>query len=85
MVKDPVLTTLATAEPLMVPKNALLTTATLAGPPRKRPMLSMAMSVKKRAPRLALSNSPNNRKAMTMVQATATVLGEALNPAEPSQ
>ena len=34
MVKDPVLTTLATAEPLMVPNKALLMTATLAGPPR---------------------------------------------------
>ena len=68
----PVAATLATALPEIEPKSADPTTAILAGPPRKRPMVSMAMSVKKREPPLVLRSWPKSRKAMTMVEATAS-------------
>src|SRR3990170_215298 len=48
MVITPVATTLATALPETEPNSAEPTTAIFAGPPRKRPMASIAMSVKKR-------------------------------------
>ena len=46
MVKAPVVTTLATAEPLMEPKKALDRTATLAGPPLEEPARARAKSLK---------------------------------------
>ena len=45
MVNCPVVTTLATPEPLMVPIRPELMTATLAGPPRVWPTVPMAKSV----------------------------------------
>ena len=45
MVNVPVETTLAMGEPLMLPNSALLTTATLAGPPRIVPKAAKARSI----------------------------------------
>ncbi len=72
MVMTPVAATLATALPDTEPKKPEPTTAILAEPPRNRPMVSVAISVKKREPPLKLSSWPKNRKAMTMVVATAS-------------
>jgi len=47
IVKEPVLTTLATALPEMVRKSELLKMATLAGPPRYRPAIELASLIKK--------------------------------------
>jgi len=47
MVKAPMVTTLAMAEPLTVPRMALETTATLAGPPSVCPTRLIARSEKK--------------------------------------
>jgi hypothetical protein len=46
LVKDPTVTAFATDEPLMDPKNPLLMTATLAGPPADQPASAIAMSMK---------------------------------------
>ena len=49
MVKAPVVTALAMALPLMVPKSPLEITATLPAPPRVCPATASAPSVKKRS------------------------------------
>ena len=46
MVKDPVVTTLATADPLMEPRSPAATTDTLAGPPLVWPARDREMSLK---------------------------------------
>ena len=48
MVKEPVVTTLATAEPETVPMKPLATTEALAGPPVRWPVSATARSMKKR-------------------------------------
>ncbi len=46
IVKEPVVTVLATELPEIIPKNVLETTAALAGPPLVHPVRAKAMSVK---------------------------------------
>jgi hypothetical protein len=62
MVKAPVVTALAMALPLTVPKRPLEMTATLPAPPRVPPAMERAASVKKRKrPPWAMA-PPNNTK-----------------------
>ena len=74
----PTVATLATALPVMVPMSAEPTTATFAGPPRIRPIASIARSAKKRAPPAAFKTFPNRMKSTMMVVATAS--GEPKTP-----
>ena len=67
IVTIPSATTFATALPEIVPKRAEETTEILAGPPRYFPMATMAKSVKKDAPPVRESASPNIMKETTMV------------------
>jgi hypothetical protein len=64
MVNCPVVTTLATPEPLMVPISPELTTDTLAGPPRVWPTVPMAKSVNRLIMPACSRKAPNrmNRK-----------------------
>ncbi len=64
MVNWPVVTTLATPEPVMVPINAEDTTDTLAGPPSLWPNRPMAKSVNSLIIPACSRNEPNrmNRK-----------------------
>ena len=64
MVKVPVDTVFATEEPEMVPKKPLASTATLAGPPTKRPAAARARSMKNLPRPVLCRNAPNrmNRK-----------------------
>ena len=64
---EPVTTTLATDEPLIVPNNADEITATLAGPPVKRPPVSAPKLPKSRLMPLACISEPKIRKEATMV------------------
>ncbi len=48
MVKEPVVTTFATADPDTVPMNPLATAEALAGPPTRWPVNATARSIKKR-------------------------------------
>ena len=73
MVIEPVITTLLLALPERVPNRLLATTATLAGPPRQRPIRAMLRSVKKSAPPVAKSTRPNRMKAKTMPNTTAAI------------
>ena len=71
MVIAPSSTTLATALPDTVPNRQDDTTATLAGPPRNRPIATSATSVRKRSPPTAYSARPKRTNATTIVAATA--------------
>ena len=64
IVNWPVVTTLATPEPLIVPISAEETTATFAGPPRLWPTVPSATSVKRPIMPARSRNAPNrmNRK-----------------------
>ncbi len=64
IVNCPVVTTLATPEPLIVPMRPDATTATLAGPPRVWPTVPSAKSVKSLIIPACSRNVPNrmNRK-----------------------
>lgn len=65
MVMAPVVMTLEMTLPLMEPMKPLLTTDTLAGPPRYLPMSAKARSMKKSPPPVICSTQPKNRKPMT--------------------
>ena len=64
MVNVPVVTTFAMDEPETQPISALLTTAVLAGPPRKRPAIPYAMSIKNLPAPAASSMSPKRTNSM---------------------
>jgi len=70
MVKAPVVATLATEEPLMVPSNPEATTATLAGPPGLCPARARASSLKSRAPPLLARKAPKSTNMKTKVAET---------------
>ena len=63
----PVITTLATGLPEMVPKSALEATDILAAPPRNLPSSEVAISVKNSPPPVANRTCPNRMKATTIV------------------
>ena len=65
MVITPVLATLATALPEMLPNSALATTAAFAGPPRYLPMVACASFRKISPPPVTNSICPNRMKANT--------------------
>src|SRR3990167_8668958 len=67
MLKIPSTTTLATADPEIVPKKAEETTDTLAGPPWERPATSLSRSTKVSPPPVWYSTAPNTRKMATSV------------------
>ncbi len=71
IVMAPSTTTLATALPDTVPNRVEETTATLAEPPRKRPIATSARSVRNRSPPTADSARPKKTKATTMLAVTA--------------
>ena len=58
MVTEPLPTVLATDEPETMPSRALATTATLAGPPEKRPTRALAAWMKKSAMPVRSRNAP---------------------------
>ena len=65
MVKAPVVTTLATAEPETVPMNPLATAEALAGPPILCPVSDTARSMKKRPAPDRISTAPKMMKSTT--------------------
>ncbi len=65
MVKAPVETVLAMAEPETEPKKPEAITATLAGPPTLRPARAMGRSRKKREQPEALRKEPKKMNRMT--------------------
>ena len=64
MVTEPVVTVLPTEEPETMPQRAEEMTATLAGPPAKRPAMELAISMKK------LEMPVRSRKAPKMIKTT---------------
>ena len=58
MVKEPVVTTLATAEPETVPMKPLATAEALAGPPTRWPVSETARSMKNRPAPERISTAP---------------------------
>ncbi len=62
IVNAPVVTTLATPEPLIVPMRADEITDTFAGPPRDAPTVPMAMSLKSWIMPARSRNAPNRIK-----------------------
>ena len=71
MVKLPVPTTFATAEPEMVPKSALLMEAIFAGPPTLAPPRAMAISMKKSPTPVRAMKAPNSTSIYTCVAEVA--------------
>lgn len=70
MVSEPVETTLATAEPEIVPNSAEDTTETFAGPPTKRPATTVDRSTKSLPRPIFCATAPNSTKWKTTVETT---------------
>ena len=70
MVTTPTVATLATALPEIMPNRLLATIATFAEPPRNRPMIAIAKSVRNCPPPVRKSTWPKAMKANTMVEMT---------------
>jgi len=66
MVRLPVVTVLAIAEPEIEPVAAEASTLALAGPPRKRPAAAKARSMKKRPAPLTSRKAPSSTKTNTV-------------------
>jgi hypothetical protein len=69
-VKAPEVTTLAIALPEIDPMKPEAMTAALAGPPRCRPAMAYARSMKKRPAPVVSRKAPNSTKVNTTVAAT---------------
>ena len=80
MVMAPVVMTLETDEPLMVPNRPEVTTATFAGPPAKRPAAAAPRLENSRPVPEPAMKEPNTMKA-AMVVATMPVSGPYTPPA----
>ena len=63
---------LATEEPETMPSRAEATTATLAGPPEKRPTRALAMLMKKSAMPVRSRNAPKMMKTTMYLEQTLT-------------
>ena len=63
MVKEPVVTTLATADPDTVPMKPEATTAALAGPPMRWPVKATARSMKNRPAPERIRTAPKMMKS----------------------
>ena len=72
MVKEPVVTTTATAAPLIIPSNPEATTATFAGPPLLPPASALAISLKNLPMPHLFIISPNAINRNMYVDATLT-------------
>ncbi len=72
MVKEPVVTTTATAAPLIMPKRPEATTATFAGPPLVPPAMALAKSLKNWPMPHLFITSPNAINRKIYVEATLT-------------
>ena len=70
IVKEPVVTTFASDDPEIVPRNPDATTAVFAGPPTYLPVSEKARSINCLAPPVASRNEPNKINAKTKVVAT---------------
>ncbi len=73
MVNVPVVATLATADPLNDPVNALDNTATWAGPPRLLPAMARARSLNSCVAPLTDRNAPNRMNMTMKVEAVESV------------
>ncbi len=62
IVNVPVVTTFATALPESEPMKALATAAVLAGPPRVRPAIRLAMAMRSAPPPATSSTAPKRTK-----------------------
>ena len=72
MVMEPEPTVLATDEPETMPSNALATTATLAGPPAKRPQRPFARLMKKSSIPVRSRNAPKMMNTTMYFEQTLT-------------
>ena len=81
MVMGPVVRTLETALPLIMPIAALLATDTFAAPPRYRPKIDMERLWKKSAPPVCCRATPKTRKPIRMV--AAVWMGRPSTPSAP--
>src|SRR3546814_20818383 len=82
IVKEPVVTTLATDEPEIEPNRAEVITAILAGPPRQRPATAVPRFMKKPPAPDRARKAPKLMKGQTKV---ATVAVTTTNRAEASR
>ena len=73
MVTEPEPTVLATEEPEAMPSRAEATTATLAGPPAKRPTATLARSMNRSAAPLRSKNAP--KRMNTAINLAQTLMG----------
>ena len=78
MVIDPVITTFELALPEIVPNKADPRTPTLAGPPRRPPIIARDISVKNDPPPVANSAAPNSMNANTVPNITIATMPSIL-------
>ena len=78
MVTEPVVTVLPTEEPETMPHRAEEMTATLAGPPEKRPTREFARSIKKAAIPVRSRNAP--KMMNTTMYFAQTWIGVPMTP-----